>query len=110
MNDFAATPTSLRLLYYNLFEDGNNLAVPAFIVERAKYGSLADFLQVDLQEDISSNDEKRDICADATSGLLTMHRSEVVHGDVKAENVLIFDSSQLGKMFTAKLAHFGSRQ
>lgn len=95
-------------MYYDLVEDGNKLAVPALIVERAKYGSLADFLQVDLRENISSNDEKRDICADITSGLLALHRSEVVHGDVKTENVLIFDSSQPGRMFTAKLADFGS--
>lgn len=98
-------PNIVRLLYYDLVEDGDNIAVPALIVERAEFGSLADF----LQEDITiSNDEKRELCADVTSGLSALHRSEVVHGDVKTENVLIFGNSQTGRMFVAKLADFGS--
>lgn len=98
-------PNIVRLLYYDLVEDGDNLAVPALIVERAEYGSLADFLEEDLS---ISNDTKREICADVTSGLLALHRSEVAHGDVKTENVLIFDDPQPGRLFTAKLADFGS--
>lgn len=76
-------------------------------MERATYGSLADFLQ---ETDIIAitNETRRGICADVTSGLLALHRSEVVHGDVKTENILIFDSSQPGRTFTAKLADFGS--
>ena len=100
-------PNIVRLLYYDLVEDGDNIAVPALIVERADFGSLADFLQED--KNISTNDEKLELCADVTSGLSALHRSEVVHGDVKTENVLLFtDNSQTGRRFVAKLADFGS--
>lgn len=96
-------------MYYDLVEDGDHLAVPALIVERAAYGSLADFLEESQANTITiSNEKRRDICVDVTSGLLALHRSEVVHGDVKTENILIFDSSQPGRTFTAKLADFGS--
>ena len=86
-------------------DDWDHAAVPALIIERAKFGSLADFLG--RREQIS-DDEKLALCADVTAGLLALHRSEVIHGDVKADNVLVFEGSGPERQYCAKLADFGS--
>jgi len=49
------------------------------------------------------------IICDVTSGLLALHQSDIVHGDVKVDNVLIFpDMTQNVSGMRAKLTDFGS--
>lgn len=77
-------------------------------MERATYGSLHDFL---LQESNSLDAlGKIDLCVDVTAGLAALHQAGIIHGDVKADNVLIFDSPVHSghKKYVAKLSDFGS--
>lgn len=77
-------------------------------MERATYGSLHDFLQqasvpIDAQN-------KVDLCADVTAGLAALHQAGIIHGDVKADNALIFASPGPSgrRKYIAKLSDFGS--
>jgi serine/threonine protein kinase len=69
-------------------------------------GSLFDFL--DTRSSTLNADDKLVICAGVTSGIVALHAAGVAHGDVKAENVLIFDSPHTENAYLAKLTDFGS--
>jgi serine/threonine protein kinase len=110
----------LHLLFYDLITQDDKYVVPVLIVERARYGSLAEYLE--RQEGLEAGRdkfpsadeasftpvEKSSICADITRGLLALHKAGIAHGDVKSDNVLLFDSSQPEIRFQAKLSDFGS--
>jgi len=72
---------------------------------RAQHGSLHDFLR---QEHSLTGDERLEFCADMTAGLIALHGAEVLHGDMKPDNVLVFDSSSPNRRYQAKLSDFGS--
>ena len=103
---FRQHPNIVRLLLYDLVEDGDEVITPALVMERARYGNLSTFLARNYESLIET--EKVDICWDVTSGLSVLHQYGVVHGDVKTDNVLIFESPEPGRRFTAKLTDFGS--
>ena len=68
----------------NPFSSSHKL--PAIIVEYAQHGTLADLLRkakLDYQT-------KHILCLDVARGISVVHQAGLVHGDVKAENVLIF--------------------
>lgn len=94
----------VRLLYYDLVDDGDRV-IPTLIMERARYGSLADHLETGMA---ITEGNKISLCADVTAGLVALHQAEIVHGDVKADNVLVFESTDLHRTFLAKLTDFGS--
>lgn len=87
-------------------EDG--VFVPALVVERAPHGSLHDVLQHEFPS--LTMQDRINLCIDATTGLMALHQAQIIHGDVKAENILIFNSPDpLGpKKYVAKLSDFGS--
>jgi len=100
-------PNIIRLYWYDFIEGKEvvGASVPALILERAELGNLANFL--DNSRPRLSEEAKIYLSAGVTSGLLAAHRTSIVHGDVKAENVLVCrESNQFG--FTPKLADFGS--
>lgn len=102
-------PNIIRLLKYDLIEDEDDrIAVPALVMERATHGSLHDFLQ-QVSTPLDAQD-KVNLLSDITSALIALHQARLIHGDVKADNVLIFDpqvpSGQ--KKYVAKLSDFGS--
>lgn len=75
--------------------------LPTIVLEYADCGTLADLQHaVDL-----TAKEQLSICADVAAGLDVLHRCDIVHGDVKSENVLIF--SHPDKVYLAKLGDFG---
>ena len=97
-------PNIVRLLYYDLVDDGDK-NIPTLIMERAKYGSLAGHLEAGIA---MTEENKISLCADVTAGLVALHQAEIVHGDVKADNVLVFESPDPHRRFLAKLTDFGS--
>ena len=102
-------PNITRLLRYDLVPDEHGqIVVPALIMERATYGNLHDFLhQVFPSLDAQY---KVDLCADATAGLAALHQAGIIHGDVKADNILIFHATDPSgrRKYVAKLSDFGS--
>jgi serine/threonine protein kinase len=76
--------------------------LPAIIVEYAQHGTLADF----LRENPSEGYKTRHILAlDVARGISALHQAGLVHGDVKAENVLVCAAQ--GRPCIAKIADFG---
>ncbi|RPB11193.1 ankyrin [Morchella conica CCBAS932] len=86
--------------------------VPVILLEYAKHGSLEDFMQTTLY-DAMSFDGRVSLCRDIAEGLAVLHKHQVVHGDIKPDNILIFEADEkdtsVSKAFglRAKLADFG---
>lgn len=76
--------------------------LPALVVEFAEHGTLAQVLSV--EKDIDS-DLKHLLCLGVARGLSAIHQVGLVHGDIKAENVLICSSPD--RKYTAKISDFG---
>jgi serine/threonine protein kinase len=60
-----------------------------------------------LQITLLGEQDKINICHDVTVALAALHKAEIIHGDVKAANVLVFHLFD-GKRPVAKLSDFGS--
>ncbi|KAI1337670.1 hypothetical protein F5Y15DRAFT_150571 [Xylariaceae sp. FL0016] len=75
--------------------------LPVIILEYADFGTVAD---IQTRTDLTSS-ERLQISLDVANGLDILHRCSIVHGDVKAENVLVFASGE--RKYVAKLADFG---
>lgn len=81
---------------------------PVFPVERATRGTLLDLFQT---ETLFTLPIRLNIILDVTLGLEVLHLCGIIHGDVKFENVLVFentDNSIIDRPYIAKLADFGS--
>lgn len=76
--------------------------LPAIVVEYAQHGILADLLNKQENLDFGT---KHALCLDVARGLAVVHDADLVHGDVKAENVLI--CSGQNRSSVAKIANFG---
>ena len=76
--------------------------LPAIVVEFAEHGTLADLLRKNRMLEVSV---KHMLCLDIVRGLTVLHGAGLVHGDVKAENVLVCSGSN--RKFVAKIADFG---
>ena len=86
-------------------QDSQHVA-PVLAVEYADYGSLAA-----LQESASARlttEEKELLAVDIGLGLQALHGCGIVHGDIKPDNVLVFDGTTRSRRYLAKLADFGS--
>jgi serine/threonine protein kinase len=75
--------------------------LPVLLVEAAKC-SLADFLDKETRWEI-----KHQLALDIASGLQVLHKYHIAHGDLKPENVLVFDQHHSEVPFVAKLSDFG---
>jgi serine/threonine protein kinase len=79
---------------------------PALILEYADGGSLRDYLQREDKDPTSL----LSLCSNIASGIKALHESAIVHGDLKPDNVLIFQTSSSPPRtikVKAKLADFG---
>jgi len=73
---------------------------PQMCLERSELGDLASFQRAHSL----SYQDKRKIFLDIAHGLVALHDSGVVHGDIKSENVLIFENEGI---YQAKICDFG---
>ena len=96
-----SSPSIVDLLKL-LFEFDGGLLRPVLILEYADIGTLSDFLH---SENMVGLDTKDGFCKDIARGLHTLHKSGIVHGDIKCDNVLLFrtDNDEIA----AKLTDFG---
>lgn len=76
---------------------------PYLVVEYAVHGTLFEY----LQRITPPVDECRELALDVAVGLQALHHSDIIHGDLKPDNVLIFDCAG-PRPQVAKLADFGA--
>ena len=76
---------------------------PYLVVDYADHGTLAEY----LQRITPPVDQCRHLALDVAVGLQALHHSEIVHGDLKPDNVLVFDCAG-ERQQVAKLADFGA--
>jgi serine/threonine protein kinase len=75
--------------------------LPVLFVEAARC-SLDEFLDKESRWDI-----KYQLALDTSSGLEVLHKYHIVHGDMKPENILVFEQHNPKVPFVAKLSDFG---
>ncbi|GLB08374.1 hypothetical protein AtubIFM57258_004263 [Aspergillus tubingensis] len=84
--------------------------VPVLFVEEALM-TLTDLLKIDNERLLGSHpqDVKYQLLLDAVSGLEALHRLHIVHGDVKPDNILIYEDSAGNEKvpLCAKISDFG---
>lgn len=76
---------------------------PYLVVEYSEHGTLFEY----LQRITPPVDECRELALDVAIGLQALHHSDIVHGDLKPDNILIFDCAGQRPQ-VAKLADFGA--
>ena len=74
---------------------------PFLVLEHAEYGSLVELLE-DHPIDFET---RRRLCLDVGLGLQALHACDMIHGDIKPENVLV--SGHATRKYIAKIADFG---
>lgn len=99
---------NLRAIHWDTGPDAKGTTLweyiwPALCLEVAHCGSLQ---QLQAANDDLGEALKFSLCFDIAAGIDFLHSCGITHGDIKAENVLIFQSAT--KRLTAKLADFGS--
>ncbi|KAI1428103.1 kinase-like domain-containing protein [Xylaria sp. FL1777] len=78
---------------------------PVLVFEKSSFGDLYQFSSSQDARDLDIIDRLK-ICLDIGSAISHMQSSRVIHGDIKPQDVLIFQDSQSG-FFLAKVADFG---
>lgn len=93
----------IKLLGFDFQEDYDNdeLAWPVIAMEYAEYGSLDDY----RQNVTFDNELTRELLLDIALGLDALHHCNIIHGDLKSENVLICRHAT--RKVIAKLSDFG---
>lgn len=88
-------------------------AMPVLVLEVAELGNLAEILETARKEDRAiAFQDKLSLCIDIAHGLEILHACDIVHGDVKCENVLVFENDTDGRSdngfnLQCKLTDFG---
>ncbi|KAF7344948.1 Serine/threonine protein kinase [Mycena venus] len=85
---------------------GTRSNFPLLVLEYAEFGSLA---HLQTNESPFPLSVKKKLCHDVAKGLAILHACDIVHGDLKHENVLVFRNKTPDAQvtYTAKLADFG---
>jgi len=101
----ARHPNLLRItsICWALSEFDDHRAIPVICTEYSAFGTLQTFVRAwDCPYSV-----KRRLVLDVATGLAALHACSIVHGDVKAENVLMFPSQDPDCPFVAKVSDFG---
>lgn len=97
-------PNILSLLGYG-WRHEHQAILPYVVVDYSSHGTFRDFLKAERALDIY---RKKRLVLDVACGLDALHSSGIIHGDLKLDNVLIFDRSgdpKAGRV--AKICDFG---
>ncbi|KAJ5286974.1 hypothetical protein N7478_002660 [Penicillium angulare] len=76
---------------------------PFISLEFATHGSLRDY----MKERKRSIKTKLILVGDVAAGLMALHKCGIVHGDLKADNAVVFSSLDRPSMSIAKVSDFG---
>ena len=82
--------------------EGSSL-LPYIVVENGVRGDLRSSLHDRPQSSLKA---KIIHCGDVASGMIAIHRCGIVHGDLKLNNFIIFESWDRSSGFMAKLCDF----
>lgn len=99
----AQHPHILKLIGYGWKVEGSS-PLPYIVVEYGKGGDLRSYLQERRQ---SPPKAKILHCGDVACGLMALHQCGIVHGDLKLNNVIMFESWDRPSGTIAKLCDFG---
>ena len=103
MKHFDGHPNIIKL--YGVVVQNLN---PITIVELSTEGCIADYLEVKKESNEPVDwGTKAQFCYDVADGLRALHAANIVHGDLKGENVLLFLDSGNGDELVAKVTDFG---
>lgn len=92
----------LAVMYHDGGEQPVSSILPALVLEYAEYGNVSDYQANGYGRSIR---DKVMILSDAAKGLDALHTCGIIHGDVKASNLLVVKHSTRG--FIVKLSDFG---
>ncbi|KAL6912661.1 hypothetical protein FSST1_010421 [Fusarium sambucinum] len=97
-----AHPNILTAFGYGWNSQGN-LVIPYILVEYAPLGTMREYVR--KQEPTLGYIEI--LVGDVASGLSSLHRCGIIHGDIKLDNILVFPSLDRPVKALAKIADFG---
>ena len=93
----------IELLGFGWTALGENL-LPYMVVEHGIHGSLRSYMAGHQNLPLLS---KIIFSGDVAAGLMALHACQIVHGDLKLDNVIVFDSWDRPSGTIAKLCDFG---
>ena len=101
-------PTILSLFGYGWQLSGRDEPLPYIVVEYGEPGSLRSWLRNHNQTGLGWLRSKVTLAGDIAAGLMALHQCEIVHGDLKLDNIIVF-AGQMDRPFgvIAKIADFG---
>ena len=99
----AQHPHILRLLGYGWKLEGSS-PLPYIVVEYGIGGDLRSYLKSRPESSLKA---KIFHCGDVACGLMALHQCGIVHGDLKLDNVIVFESWDRPSGTIAKLCDFG---
>ncbi|KAI9659824.1 MAG: hypothetical protein M1821_001175 [Bathelium mastoideum] len=96
----------IPVLAYGWTNHPSEGANPYLIVDYSDHGTLTQYFRrctIPLHE-------RRELAVDVAVGIKVLHDNKIIHGDVKPDNILVFDSGNdySTRPQTAKLADFGA--
>ncbi|KAK3365329.1 hypothetical protein B0T24DRAFT_683946 [Lasiosphaeria ovina] len=100
-------PNIVSILGHSWFGLVGNAVVPAIALELAELGNARAFLARGTGDSSrrATEEIKTRLCGDVAAGLEFLHACKITHGDVKLDNVLIFEAEHSGT-FIAKISDF----
>ncbi|KAF2848273.1 kinase-like protein, partial [Plenodomus tracheiphilus IPT5] len=84
-------------------KEGNNTVWPVLVFEKTPYEDLYSFLMQPVGRELCFADRLR-LCTDISTAIWGLHSNDIIHGDIKPGNVLIYQGDN---GFTAKVTDFG---
>ncbi|RDA83885.1 hypothetical protein CP532_3370 [Ophiocordyceps camponoti-leonardi (nom. inval.)] len=92
----------VAVMYHDAGDAEEPVILPALVLEYAAFGSLKTFQE---EGHGHSFEEKIDIALDTARGIEALHACGIVHGDVKASNMLVCEHPT--RKFIVKVSDFG---